>query len=862
MIAGFAIWVMSSSMAQAQTIWNGSYSDDWSAPENWDGGAVPSGGKQVEIDTTTPNEARIGGGIAASVGTITVGRDNEGTLWIPDGGTLSSGTAIIGSNEGSAGAVVATGAGSLWNVDQADLVVGGAGTGQLAIADGARVNVTAADILDPSSGLIVGYSGDGVLIIENGGELMTTFGTIGKSEGSTGTVHVTGEGSTWTVPSLFGFTAILVGDKGEGVLTVSDGGRVRITGDDGPLDINNGTLNIGAGIGDAAAAPGLVNARHVRIRAGGTLNFNHTATDYRFSAGISGPGTINVIAGTTILTGQLGAPTYIHDSHTNVSGGTLAVQSLLGGNVEVYGSGTLAGTGTVNFDPLIGKSPYTTIIGAGGTIAPGLPQSGVTIGTLRVQGDLAFQSGSTYEVDTDADSAKADHIAVSGEAVIEAGSSVHVNTNGTYDPSTEFTILRASGGIDGEFDDASTDYVFLVPTLRYDANNVYLSLDTANADFSALGGEGNQAAVAAALEALEADSDIYRALVLLTDETDAANALAGLSGEQHAASKQARIVRSARLRAVMLRRLAERFGGGPRNTASVDGADLAARHGISRFSNGISWRAWTDVWAYEGHADPDGSTAAMRHEDMGTAIGADATFDERWRAGAMAGYGQAEEWIPLRASNARTSDFHLGLYAGVELGPFVISTGAAHTWHFVESRRTVAFPGYFNALRASHDARTAQAFVETGYMVERKDLDLMPFAGLAWVHHRTEGFAESGGASALAAAADSMDIGSTSLGMRVRSEGRFRGMPISLHGEVAWQYAFGDLDPMTSVAFSGGGTFSVAGVSLDRNSARVEAGLEATLGPGVSLGLTYEGRFSQTGHDQGISARLRLELGG
>ena len=64
-----------------------------------------------------------------------------------------------------------------------------------------------------------------------------------------------------------------------------------------------GTLNIGAGAGNPAAAPGTLTAPSLAFGAGtGTLNFNHTSADYVFAPAISGNGTVNVLAGTTTLT--------------------------------------------------------------------------------------------------------------------------------------------------------------------------------------------------------------------------------------------------------------------------------------------------------------------------------------------------------------------------------------------------------------------------------------------------------------------------------------------------------------------------------------------------------------------------------
>ena len=106
---------------------------------------------------------------------------------------------------------------------------------------------------------------------------------------------------------------------GTGTLTIADGGIVT-----GPIVIaanagSIGTLNIGAGAGTPAAAPGTLTAPSLAFGAGtGTINFNHTSANYVFAPAISGNGTVNVLAGTTTLTG---ANSY--SGTTNVNAGTL-----------------------------------------------------------------------------------------------------------------------------------------------------------------------------------------------------------------------------------------------------------------------------------------------------------------------------------------------------------------------------------------------------------------------------------------------------------------------------------------------------------------------------------------------------------
>jgi outer membrane autotransporter protein len=145
-----------------------------------------------------------------------------------------------------------------------------------------------------------------------------------------------------------------------------------------------GTLNIGAAAGSPAAAPGTLNAPSVAFGAGtGAINFNHTFSDYVFAPAISGNGTVNVLAGTTIFTG---ANTY--SGPTNVDAGRLragvpntfspnsAVTVASGGTLDLNGFNqtlpNLTNAGLVNMGTNTAPGTVlttTSYTGAGGTIA-------------------------------------------------------------------------------------------------------------------------------------------------------------------------------------------------------------------------------------------------------------------------------------------------------------------------------------------------------------------------------------------------------------------------------------------------------------------------------------------------------------
>ena len=401
LLATITLIAASTVSTHAQTDWTGTFSNGWFNSLNWTAG-VPSTFSDVNINTVTPNSTEIRG-TGAKAQNLAVGQNGAGILTIRTGGTLVTSFTAIGNLPGSTGTVTVTDPGSNWT-NAGSVVVGGQGTGTFTIQNGGTVSSGGGSVglsagstgavtvtgpgsswtNGPSGGLNIGSFGAGSLTITNGGTVINgsflEAANIGNAAGSTGAVRVAGAGSTWI--NVF---RVNIGNSGMGTLTIAEGGivttpNVVIANNAGAI----GTLNIGAGAGNPAAAPGTLTAPSIAFGFGtGTINFNHTFSDYVFAPAISGHGTVNVFAGTTILTG---ANTY--GGGTNVGAGALraGVPNTFSPNsaVTVAGGGTLdlngfnqtvpsvTNAGLVNMGTgtppgtLLTTTSYT---GAGGTIA-------------------------------------------------------------------------------------------------------------------------------------------------------------------------------------------------------------------------------------------------------------------------------------------------------------------------------------------------------------------------------------------------------------------------------------------------------------------------------------------------------------
>ncbi|MCQ1781372.1 autotransporter domain-containing protein [Neorhizobium galegae] len=353
---------------------------------------------------------------------IIIGAHGEGTLSVLDGASVD-GYGRIAGFAGSKGTVTVSGLGSTWT-NGGYLFVGDAGEGALSVADGGKVITQGVgqiggfdgsgtvSVEGPGSSwsldgaLRIGAgTGQGVLTITNGGVVQSGHGLISDDAGSVGVVSVTGTGSIWVSD-----TGIETG-FGNATLTVTDGGTVG-TGPGGRIALGSkfgnpaanpaSVINIGAETGNAAAAAGILATGSVDLGGADTrLVFNHTGnpdgSDYAFAPVITNSGTVNHLAGTTILTGSNSAGSDFTGT-LNLSGGTLTVGGIFGDTmnrstaINVTGSGKLAGNGTI---------AGSVDVGIGGTLL------GSSDRILTVAGNLALTSGSALTVSLSAPSSNA-----------------------------------------------------------------------------------------------------------------------------------------------------------------------------------------------------------------------------------------------------------------------------------------------------------------------------------------------------------------------------------------------------------------------------------------------------------------------
>src|SRR5690606_25735243 len=157
--------------------------------------------------------------------------------------------------------------------------------------------------------------------------------------------------------------------------------------------------------------------------------------------------------------------------NTMVNQGALFVNGVTASAASVAAGATLGGTGTVG-----------GVVMQGGTLAPGN-----SIGTLSVAGDVNFSGGGVYEVEVTA-AGDSDRIEATGKAILGGGSVLALGQPGSYALATEYGILSAAGGVDGEFGDVTSSLTFLTPELSYEDTEVFLTLLRSDVSFFSVAG--------------------------------------------------------------------------------------------------------------------------------------------------------------------------------------------------------------------------------------------------------------------------------------------------------------------------------------------------------------------------------------
>jgi outer membrane autotransporter protein len=611
-----------------------------------------------------------------------------------------------------------------------------------------------------------------------------------------------------------------------GAVEVTDNANLGAPG--GGVVLNGGALRAG---GD------FTSGRPVTVGAGGgTID---TGTNImQLQGGIGGAGALTKtgsgtlrLAGNNSLTGA-----------TTLAQGEIALSASSLAALSVSAGARLSGTGTI-------RGNLTNA----GTLSPG-----ASPGTLTVAGNFSQGATGVFAVEL-ASATLFDNVVISGTANL--GGTLAVSGLGGFvpQPGQTFRILEAAGGVSGTFATLRSPWNQLSPMLRFEAlyraNDVRLSLT--QLPFAALEGTANQRAVGAGVDGAIARGTIpnlQRALNALPDVARVSEALTELSPERYTRwFDQAVYSAGATVRAIEQR---------------LDQAPREPRGSL-----------WLDVVRRETEYEATEEKTPATGAAGGLLVGADVRAARDVQVGLLFGYTGETLNLDEAGSDTEVARFNVSAYTRFDWAPAFLEMVVGGTYAELESRRTIAIPGYAQKAAMTTKSRERYAGVRAGYTFSLGEkAKLTPYAGLGYVGWATDAANETGAREAnLRIAAQSRSSLAARTGLVFAAPFLGEDMSFTPKIDVAWRHEFRDQNGPLAASL-GGSRFSLPGEGdgeesltgglgepAGRSDSRKANGFTAGLGLDVTFGAhlnTYLRLATEraTAADRALEARAGAEL--
>ncbi|WP_244485025.1 autotransporter domain-containing protein [Bradyrhizobium tropiciagri] len=559
----------------------------------------------------------------------------------------------------------------------------------------------------------------------------------------------------------------------------------------------------------------------------------------------------------------------------------------LTGNHEVYDASvaqaaTLSGNGSY----LLNASGRFTNSGAVAPLIGGLDNS------IKVYGDYLQTSTGRLQVAVN-DAGAFSHLVVNGNATLD-GTLTITPQRGWYGNGFNVSSdqwLNATN-LTGSFANVTT--ALQSPTLLASAtaqgDNTYaLTLSRPSDAYSRYGADANSRQVGAALDRVAGNATIgLHPLVAALDfsapdGTAVTSGLRQLSPSIYASEQGRRVNDSFYARSAVYNRLEQAFGGAPTSAMAVMGYGPEQRRsrGNSASATGLvgpassgppsydlqGYAAWASAFGGWTTQSGDSNGASTRSTISGLMTGIDTPIFDDWRVGVLAGYSRSTFKVGAASSSGRSDNYTFGTYAGTEWtvpeGAIAFRSGLAYTWHDLEMTRNVRFPGFNDNLISDYDAGTFQIFGELGYKIHLgKSSVIEPYASLAHLRVATDGIFERGlNGAALNVRADTMDTTLSTLGVYATTRFQLGQIATTARADIGWRRAIGDLIPLSTASFAAGSSpFAASGLSIGKEVALVESGLDFQLSSNSTLGIAYQGQFGSGITQNGLNATFNVKF--
>lgn len=506
-----------------------------------------------------------------------------------------------------------------------------------------------------------------------------------------------------------------------------------------------------------------------------------------------------------------GAPMWLQE-------GALILDTDFSGRVHVGSGARLEGVG-----PVLGMTVLP-----GGMLAPGGRASPATFTSWTNSG---FEPGSVFHVNVFPDG-RSDLLDC--RCTLQLGGVVSVDAaGGGWGAEHRFLIVRADGGLnDTVFEAVRINLPTLDPSLEYSGNEVYLLIRQAH------------------------PAGDHEPNVPGAPERPGIPVINPWIEDAWHASIQSFLMGNSRYvrEAVLTNARGEHTAAA---SALVEGLSAGAGAGAGADADeGRGTRA-ADTWAYAfgatGKRSSTGDVAGDRHDTRGIVMGLNVPVVSNWKLGGVLAVQHARVERDGGPASAKVESLHVGLTAQGRTPAWRITTGLLRAWHRVESRRRAQGGPVQSLLGATYTGKSWQAFMEVAPRLrqltdwaKRFNEESGPYLRHTWMHLKTPGFAERGGAEALSVWASSAHMHTSTVGWRMRHEAEWRGRELELEADVGWQHVWNGASPVAEQRLRADAArrtpaHSVSGMPMPRNTLALDLGAGVAIRKNAGLALRYSG---------------------
>jgi uncharacterized protein with beta-barrel porin domain len=253
-------------------------------------------------------------------------------------------------------------------------------------------------------------------------------------------------------------------------------------------------------------------------------------------------------------------------------------------------------------------------------------------------------------------------------------------------------------------------------------------------------------------------------------------------------------------------------------------------------------------------ARPD--APAIRSSTASVVAGADWRLSDRAFAGVFGGFARTRGDLDAIGSTTTITTRTAGFYGSYQASSWFANAIAMYGWSDYENTRVALGNANGSAFNGTHYALRGA----TGIDLRFSGWLITPELALQYTRVNTDGFAETGGVTALNVAADHSESLRSSLGVRFAREFRVQGGVLTPEARLAWLHEFRDGVRGISASFADvtlPGVFLTPTGSAIRDRGAIGAGLSGKLGPLTTVSVGYDAIVGDDAVAHQLTGRLR-----